>query len=61
MTKHSQISLHSGKRSPRYRDLEPILGSGQDNELEEETGMSPEDDAHAGYVRGADYYGRILR
>lgn len=45
------MALATGKRSPRYRDVEPVLRSGQDREP---AGEAP---GGCGYVRGAGFYG----
>ena len=53
-----QMALASGRPSPRYKHLKPILETGQDLAA----GARPGDDGgpgddEAGYVRGADFYG----
>lgn len=50
------IALRSGARSPRYRQIKPILETGQDLGGKD---RQPGDDAHedGGWVRGAGYYG----
>lgn len=45
------MALATGKRSPRYRDIEPVLRSGQDRAPAGETAGG------CGYVRGAGFYG----
>ena len=52
------MALASGKRSPRYRDVEPVLKTNQDKLAEAEAagdGAEPPD--ATGYVRGASFYG----
>lgn len=54
------VALAAGKRSPRYRDLKPILETNQDrlaDAREGDDGGPGEDEA--GYVRGADFYGEV--
>lgn len=48
------MALATGRRSPRYRDIEPVLRSNQDK-MEARAATGPE-----GYVRGAGYYGGDL-
>lgn len=50
------MALAAGKRSPRYRDVEPILKTNQDRLAEAGDGGAGPDEA--GYVRGASFYGR---
>jgi len=45
------MALATGKRSPRYRDVEPVLRSGQDR------APAGEASGDCGYVRGAGFYG----
>lgn len=45
------MALATGKRSPRYRDVEPVLRSGQDR------APAGEASGGCGYVRGAGFYG----
>ena len=45
------MALATGKRSPRYRDIEPVLRSGQDR------APAGEAAGGCGYVRGAGFYG----
>lgn len=45
------LALATGKRSPRYRDVEPVLRSGQDR------APAGEASGDCGYVRGAGFYG----
>ena len=42
-----------GRRSPRYRDVEPALRTGQDKGDEGRAGGAEQ----VGYVRGAGFYG----
>ena len=52
------MALATGKRSPRHRDVEPILKSNQDRLADarsDDDGGPGEDEA--GYVRGAEFYG----
>ena len=54
------MALASGRPSPRYKHLKPILETGQDLAA----GARPSDDGgpgddEAGYVRGADFYGEV--
>lgn len=54
------MALASGRPSPRYRDLKPILETNQDRidgTREGDDGGPGEDEA--GYVRGADFYGEV--
>lgn len=50
------MSLSTGKRSPRYRDIEPILKSNQDKIIQEANIPNQP----AGYIRGAAYYSEEL-
>lgn len=47
------VALATGRRSPRYRDVEPVLRTGQDKG----GGGSAEGAEQGGYVRGAGFYG----
>ena len=47
------MALASGRRSPRYRDVEPALRTGQDKGDEGRAGGAEQ----GGYVRGAGFYG----
>ena len=54
------MALATGRRSPRYRDVEPILRGNQDRMADaraEDDGGPGEDEA--GYVRGAGFYGEV--
>ena len=54
------MALSTGKRTVRYRDIEPILKSNQDR-LVDALGANdngPGEDK-TGYVRGAEFYGRV--
>ena len=54
------MALATGKRSPRYRDVEPILKANQDKLADAravDDGGPGEDEA--GYVRGAGFYGEV--
>ena len=53
------MALASGRPSPRYRNLKPILETNQDRiaSARPDDDGGPGDD-EAGYVRGADFYGR---
>ena len=55
-----EMALATGRRSPRYRDVEPILRSNQDRLADARAGDDggPGED-EAGYVRGADFYGEV--
>lgn len=57
-----EMALATGKRSPRYRDVKPILATNQDKLADARAGGDggPGDDA-AGYVRGAEFYGEAGR
>ena len=50
------MALATGRRSPRYRDVEPILRGNQDRIAAARDDGGPGDD-EAGYVRGADSCG----
>ena len=54
------MALATGKRSPRYRDVEPILKGNQDRIADARAGDDggPGED-EAGYVRGAGFYGEV--
>lgn len=52
------MSLDSGKRSPRHRDVKPILERGQDLAAADAGGGGGEAADGGGYVRGADFYGK---
>lgn len=52
------MALAAGRRSPRYRDVEPVLKTNQDKLAEAEAacdGAEPPD--APGCVRGASFYG----
>ena len=51
------MSLASGKRSPRYRDVKPILETGQDLAAADADDGGGAAAGEGGYVRGADFYG----
>lgn len=52
------MALAAGKRSPRYRDVEPILSTNQDKVVDARGGDDGGPGAdEAGYVRGAGFYG----
>ena len=54
-----RMALASGRPSPRYRDLEPVLETNQDRLADARAGDDdggPGED-EAGYVRGAEFYG----
>lgn len=54
-----RMALASGRPSPRYRDLEPVLETSQDRLADARAGDDdggPGED-EAGYVRGAEFYG----
>ena len=60
LEKACSMALSTGKRTPRYRDIEPILKSNQDrlvDALSARDGGSGED--KTGYVRGAKFYGEV--
>lgn len=52
------IALKTGKRSPRYKDIKPILATNQDKLIE--VSQSNHIDDQTGYVRGADFYEDVL-
>lgn len=54
------MALATGKRSPRYRDVEPIPKGNQDRIADARAGDDggPGED-EAGYVRGAGFYGEV--
>lgn len=52
------MALATGKRSPRYRDVEPILRGNQDMIAAARDDGGPGDDED-GYVCGADFYGEV--
>ena len=54
------MALAAGRRSPRYRDVEPILKGNQDRLADARAGDDggPGED-EAGYVRGAGFYGEV--
>lgn len=60
LEKACSMALASGKRSPRYRDIEPILKSNQDKlvDVRDADDGGPGQD-EAGYVRGAGFYGEV--
>lgn len=47
------MALASGRRSPRYRDIEPILKSGQDSAAAQQPVHE-----EGGCLRGEAWYGR---
>ena len=52
------MALTAGKRSPRYRDVEPVLKTNQDKLADAEAaGDGAERPDAPGYVRGASFYG----
>ena len=55
-----EMALATGRRSPRHRDVEPMLRSSQDRLADARAGDDggPGED-EAGYVRGADFYGEV--
>ncbi len=55
-----EMALATGKRSVRYRDVEPILKTNQDKLADARAGDDggPNED-EAGYVRDADFYGEV--
>lgn len=60
LEKACSMALSTGKRTIRYRDIEPILKSNQDkiaDALSVDDGGPGED--KAGYVRGAEFYGKV--
>ena len=54
------MALAAGRRSPRYRDVEPILKGNQDRLADARAGDDGgPGEAEAGYVRGAGFYGEV--
>ena len=51
------MALATGRRSPRYRDVEPILRGNQDRIAAARDDDGGPGDDEAGYVRGAGFYG----
>lgn len=57
LEKACAMALSTGKPSPRYRDIEPILKTHQDKMTGSDTSQADNKADEGGYVRGADYYG----
>lgn len=53
------IALNSGKRTPKYRDIEPILKTNQDKFSGPSEESLNNSEADIGYVRGAQFYEEV--
>ena len=60
LEKACSMALSTGKRTVRYRDIEPILKSNQDRIADAPNANdSNSEEDKTGYVRGAEFYGKV--